>query len=499
MKRTFLNLSKVIAFMGCVASSLQAATSPNIIIFLADDLGYGDLGCYGHPIIKTPHIDKLASEGVRLTDCHSGGTVCSPSRASLMTGRAPYRTGFYYIAGPNGSHLRKSEVTLPALLKTKGYDTCFVGKWHLGKFKGQPDPRAHGFDHWYGTEINAFDGPETPAKFVRNGEAVGEVNEWYCDSIVREAIEWMGKRPDQSKPFLLVVSFHEPHTPIAPPEKYLKMYDSKMVDDLEQSITYGDVYRPMDRDIEPNKKYYYGTVTQMDDSVGRFMKALGDQGKSDDSMVLFTSDNGPETPVNFDESAGQWEDPIRDRCFGTPGPWRGMKRYVLEGGHRVPGIVRWPGVVPAGTVSTKLVNGTDWMPTVCATVGVDLPKDRTIDGTDIRDALKNIAVEREIPASWTMPVHSDIVNQPGISMRDGNYILVGWFNSPKIDRKSKNWRTQMVHSAELARFDLYDVTKDRSQTEPLNKRRPEELARLKAKMIKLWAGIQKDAPDWSKE
>lgn len=485
-------LATVVAAAG--VSNLSAAKQPNIIIFLADDLGYGDLGCYGHPIIQTPHMDQLANEGVRLTDCHSGGTVCSPSRASLLTGRAPYRTGFYYIAGAGGCHLRASEVTLPSLLKTKGYDTCFVGKWHLGKFKAHPDPKAHGFDHWYATEVNAFDGPESPEKFVRNGEAVGEVNEWYCDSIVREAIEWMEKRPDQSKPYLLVVSFHEPHTPIAPPEKYLKMYDNKLVHDLEKGIAYGEVYRPLDRDISPNKKYYYGTVTQMDDAVGRLMKAADSEGK-EDNVVILTSDNGPETPVTFQESGGQWKDPIRDMCFGTPGPWRGMKRYVYEGGHRVPGIVRWSGVVPAGSISTQLVNGTDWMPTICKTLGIEVPSDRTIDGVDIRAALNNTPVKRPIPASWTFPVHLDAKHTPGMSMRDGNYALLGWFESPEKVQNRSAW----VHSAKLVSFKLYDITADRSQANPLNERRPKEFERLKKQMIELWVGIQKDAPDWRKK
>lgn len=365
----------------------------------------------------------------------------------------------------------------------------------MGKFKNHPDPKAHGFDHWYATEVNAFDGPESPKKFFRNGEAIGEVDEWYCDSIVREAIEWMDKRSDQSKPFLLVVSFHEPHTPIAPPEKYLKMYDSKLVNDLEKGISYGEIHRPLDRDIMPNKKYYYGTVTQMDDAVGRLVKSVDDKGKRDESVVIVTSDNGPETPVTIQESGGQWEDPIRDMCFGTPGPWRGMKRYVYEGGHRVPGIVRWPGVVPAGSVSNELVNGTDWMPTICTTLGIPLPSDRTIDGVDVREALLNKPVKRAIPASWTFPVHLDAKHTPGMSMRDGKHVLLGWFDSPESVRNKTAW----VKSAKLARFKLYDITADRSQMTPLNELRSEEYESMKKKMLELWAGIQKDAPDWRKK
>jgi len=464
-------------------------TPPNIIIFLADDLGYGDLGCYGHPIIKTPNIDALAKSGVRLTDCHSGGTVCSPSRAALLTGRAPYRSGFYYIAGPEGSHLRSTEITLPSLLKKKGYDTCFVGKWHLGKFKGQPTPGDHGFDHWFATQVNAFDGPESPKKFVRNGVNIGEINEWYCDAIVKESIDWLSNRPDQKKPYLLIVSFHEPHTPVNPPEKYSKMYENDDVDTLESTIPYGAVHRPLERKILQNKKFYYGTVTQLDDAVGNLMKEV-----DDNTMIIFTSDNGPETPVTVQESDNQWEDPIRDHCFGTPGPWRGMKRYVYEGGHRVPGIIRWKGVVKPGSVSNELINGTDWMPTICKAAGISVPTDRTIDGVDITPSLNGNPVERTIPACWTYPAHYDSRSLPGISMRDGNYAMVGWF----APRKSAQGLSEWVKSTKLTRFSLYDLSIDRSQTNELNKLLPKEYKRLKTKLEALWLDIQKDAPDWRK-
>lgn len=495
MKILPVSLFKYIIVFLCAASTVSASTKPNIIIFLADDLGYGDLGCYGHPIIQTPNIDALADEGVRLTDCHSGGTVCSPSRASLLTGRTPYRTGFYYIAGAGGCYLKKSEVTLPSLLGANGYDTCFVGKWHLGKFKGQPDPGVHGFDHWFGTEVNAFDGPQSPGKFVRNGTDVGEVKESYCDAVVKEAMDWMGRRPDPKKPFLIVVSFHEPHTPIHPPEKYSKMYDDKRIDALEKAIPYGEVHRPLDRDITANKKYYYGTVTQLDAAVGRLMKAVDEKGDKENSIVIFTSDNGPETPVTVEESGNQWSEPIRDLCFGSPGLWRGMKRYVYEGGHRVPGIVRWSGEVAAGTISTELVNGTDWMPTLCKVVGIKMPDDRAIDGVDIVSALKGEAAERVIPACWTFPVHGDTTNLAGISMRDGKYTMLGWFTAKKRGQSRSEW----VKSTHLTRFALYDLSVDRSQANELNEIRPEEYERLKKKLEVLWGGIQGDAPEWTKQ
>jgi arylsulfatase A len=141
-------------------------------VFLTDDLGYGDLGCYGHPFIKTPNLDDLAAEGMRLTDCYSAAPICSPARAGLLTGRCSYRTGVYHLAG-NRVHLRAQEKTIAELLQDGGYATCFLGKWHLGSFDGRhPLPGDQGFDHWFATEVNSFDGPQNPKNFVRNGKPV---------------------------------------------------------------------------------------------------------------------------------------------------------------------------------------------------------------------------------------------------------------------------------------------------------------------------------------
>ncbi len=475
--------------------SLSATKQPNIIIYLADDLGFADLGCYGNPIIQTPHLDQLAGEGVRLTDCHSAGTVCSPSRASLLTGRTPYRTGFYTIAGAEGCHLRKEEITLATLLKNKGYDTCFLGKWHLGRFNNQqPDPGDHGFDHWFGTAVNAFDGPEDTDRWVRNGEKVGKVGKWYCEAIADEAITWLNNRPHPEKPYFLFICSHEPHTPIRPPEKYSKLYENLTTDILESTINYGQVHRPLNRDISSNKKYFYGTVTQLDATVGRLMKTIDELDDREDTLVVFTSDNGPETPVTVEESDNQWEDPIRDRCFGTPGPWRGMKRYVFEGGHRVPGIVRWPEKVKAGTLSPALINGTDWFATACAAAGIDIPTDRTIDGVNALKALQGQEVERPIPACWMFPVGYDSRMLASMAMRVGNNVLVGWFE-PK---KGKIGHSEWVRATPLQRFELYDLNLDRSQSYELNKARPEQLQAYQKKMVELWKNIQAEAPDWPK-
>ena len=207
-----LTLAFFIVFGGCK----KDANPPNIIVFLADDLGYGDLGCYGNPIIKTPNIDKLAEEGVLMTDCHSGGTVCLPSRSALLTGRNPYRSGFFYIHGRD-THLKKEEITIAELLREKGYETSFWGKWHLSALEknryDQPGPGEQGFDYWMGTTVTAFEGPKNAKKFILNGKPIGEVDGWYCDVIVDKASEWLENKRNKEKPFFMYLCSHEPHTP----------------------------------------------------------------------------------------------------------------------------------------------------------------------------------------------------------------------------------------------------------------------------------------------
>jgi len=207
-----LTLAFFIVFGGCK----KDANPPNIIVFLADDLGYGDLGCYGNPIIETPNIDKLAEEGVLMTDCHSGGTVCLPSRSALLTGRNPYRSGFFYIHGRD-THLKKEEITIAEFLREKGYETSFWGKWHLSALEknryDQPGPGEQGFDYWMGTTVTAFEGPKNAKKFILNGKPIGEVDGWYCDVIVDKASEWLENKRNKEKPFFMYLCSHEPHTP----------------------------------------------------------------------------------------------------------------------------------------------------------------------------------------------------------------------------------------------------------------------------------------------
>jgi arylsulfatase A len=467
------------------------SSRPNVLFFLSDDLGYGDLGCYGNPIIQTPHLDRLAGQGCRFTDAHSASPICSPARAALLTGRQPYRLGIYYLL-ESGVHLQRQEVTIAALLKSRGYDTCFVGKWHVSTLgehaNGQPSPGDFGFDHWFATEHNAFEGPHHPRDFIRNGERVGPVEGWYCDAIVREALDWLAHRADPRRPFYIHACSHEPHTPIDPPTEDSAKYAALDVARLEASVPYGGV----ERRPNPNQdgRYYYGTVTQLDRAVGGLLDGVDAHRPSAETIVFFTSDNGPEYPVNWTESHDEWEDPLRDRSFGTPGPLRGMKRYTYEGGHRVPLIVRWPGRVTPGAVSAEFINGTDYLPTIAGLAGIPVPADRTIDGASLIPMFEGRPVVRPIPALWTFPV--DYTFFPSMTMRVGDYALAAWLPEKPRDRL---W-IDHIKTAQPDRFELYDLRTDIGERRDLSDADPARLREMTSRLQPLWRGIQADAPVW---
>lgn len=210
-----VRLSALVFVLTAVAGPAVAEPPrPNVVIFLADDLGYGDLGCYGHPHIRTTHLDAFARQGVRLTQCYAASAVCSPSRAAILTGRTPHRNGvFTWIAAGSEVHLRSAEIALPRLLREAGYATCHVGKWHLnGRFNdpAQPQPNDHGYDHWLGTQNNAAPSHKDPTNFVRNGQALGQLTGYSALLVVDEAIDWLKNRRDPSRPFFLAVWTHEP-------------------------------------------------------------------------------------------------------------------------------------------------------------------------------------------------------------------------------------------------------------------------------------------------
>jgi len=421
---------------------------PNIVIGLCDDLGYGDLSCYGHPHIRTPNLDKLAAEGMRLTDCYAAAPVCSPARAGMLTGRTPYRSGVYdWIPNNNAMHLKREEITVAKLLKEAGYATCHTGKWHCnGKFNSaeQPQPNDHGFEHWFSTQNNSLPTHHNPNNFVRNGEAVGEMKGYSSELIVQEAIDWLKTKWDRSKPFCLFVWFHAPHEPIATGPEFMEMYEGK------------------------KEAIYYGNVTQMDHEFGRLMKTLDEMGLRNETFVIFTSDNGPET-LNRYRGA--------NRSFGSPGQLRGMKLHMYEGGIRVPGIIRWPGRTKAGTICGEPANGTDILPTLCAMTGTNVPSDRPIDGASILPIFEGKKIKRKVPLYWR---YDRSLSKPlTVAMREGNWKILA-------DNK-------------MTKFELYNVRKDIAEEHNLATSEPGRLEVMKKKLVKLHAEIEAEGPKWGSE
>ena len=422
-----------------IAAPLSAAEKqrPNILIFLADDLGWGDLSCYGHPRIKTPNLDQFAKEGVRFTQAYSACGVCSPSRSSILTGRTPYRNGVWRWLPPRSeAHLRESEITIPELLRPLGYQTMHSGKWHLnGYFNSpeQPQPNDHGYDWWFATQNNASPTHKDPNNFVRNGEEVGPLEGYSAPLCAEEASSWLKSKRDPAKPFFITVWTHEPHLPIESDPEFQKPY----------------------ADIgNPGVRQHHGNVTQLDHAFGQVMKTLDELGLRDNTFVVFTSDNGPEGSGKGNLSK---PDSQQNRTWGSTGGLRGRKRDLYEGGIRVPGIIRWPGHIKPATVSDVPIIGSDLFSTCLALVDVPLPSDRTIDGVNILPACEGKAVERKIPLFWRTHIAPP---QSHAAMRIGDWKIVA-------DEK-------------LEKFQLYDIQKDRNEEHDLAASQPEKLPELKS-------------------
>jgi arylsulfatase A len=466
-----LALLAVIALIWATSAARLLAADPsarpNFLIILCDDLGYGDLGCYGHPTIRTPHLDTLAGEGVRFTDCYASAPVCSPSRTGLLTGRTPYRAGIYdWISAGSPVHLRRDEITIAGLLQAAGYATCQVGKWHCnGQFnsKEQPQPGDHGFEHWFSTQNNAAPSHENPTNFVRNGQPAGPQAGFSSDVVAGEAIRWLEGRPDP-RPFFLLVCFHEPHEPIASPS------------DLVQSYSQAQ---------KEGEALYYANVTQMDRAAGKLLAALDRLSLRENTLVFFTSDNGPETLNRY---RGGW------RSHGSPGPLRGMKLHLYEGGIRVPGILRWPGRAPAGVHSAEPICNVDLLPTLCEAAGVKLP-DRKLDGTSLLPALQGRPLQRKTPLYWQ---YYRAIGEPKVAIRVGDWKLLAHTTGPSLPPGGgvKAGDDELIKAAELTQFELYHLRDDLGEKNNLAAQEPKRVEELSAILRRMYDEVRAEGPGW---
>lgn len=330
----------------------NAAEKPNVIIFLADDLGYADIGVNGCKDIPTPHVDAIAKNGVRFTDGYAAHPVCSPSRAALMSGKYQHRFGFEHNSGPEryASPVFGMPRDVPSLaedLKSAGYATGMVGKWHIG-FKEGLRPHERGFDFHFGFLSGARsyypDNPRELDSLIRNGEAVRGEKEYLTDAFAREATEFVERSRD--KPYFLYVSFNAVHSPLEATEKYEGRFSH----------------------ITDNKRRTYaGMLSALDDAVGRVMAKVRELGQEENTLVFFYSDNGGPTPETSSRN-----DPLR-----------GYKGQMFEGGIRVPFVMQWKGKISAGQTYREPVMGFDCHATALAVARVTVPEGKPLDGVNL--------------------------------------------------------------------------------------------------------------------
>lgn len=457
--------------------SVRADTRPNIIVLLCDDLGYGDIQCYGHPHIKTPNLDELASSGIRLTDFYSAAPVCSASRVGLLTGRSPNRAGVYdwipeaTTPKPDAReqvHMRAAEITIPQLLHQAGYATCMAGKWHCNsRFNSseQPQPSDFGFDHWLATQNNAAPSHHRPHNFVRNGEPLGEVDAFSCQFVVDEAIGWL-QTVGREKPFFLYLPFHETHEPVASPETLVAQYRGVARNEDEAQ--------------------YFANVANVDNAVGRLLEVLTQQNLRDNTLIVFSSDNGPETLDRYSRA---------NRCYGTPGRLRGMKLHTTDGGFRVPGIVNWPNRIEGGQVVSTPLSALDFLPTFCELAEVEPPENVSLDGISFLPMLDGQELNREKPLVWA---YFNATNQSRVAMRDGKWKVLAKLNGGLLPKLQNITRDSLptVAGAQLTDFEIYDMSVDIAEAHELSAEQPAEAQRLAEKLKRYYSELATHSHVW---
>jgi arylsulfatase A-like enzyme len=442
----FVLASAGFILVSCRTEIQKETVSPNFIILLADDLGYGDLGCYGHPTIKTPFLDRMAAEGIRLTSFCVSSSVCTPSRASLLTGRYPLRVGLPNVLLPGSEYgLPDGEITLGEALKGVGYQTMYIGKWHLGD-QEKYNPVNHGFDDYIGILYSNDMMPpwvetEIPLSLM-HGTSVIEypvIQQTLTERYTEWGLEFIEKHKE--KPFLLYLSYAMPHVPVFASEKFSGTSSAGL---------YGDV------------------IETIDWSAGEILKKLDELGIDGNTVVIFLSDNGPWQNMP-DRMFGN--DTIKPWHCGSAGPLRGSKGTTYEGGVRVPAIFRWPGKIPAGQVAAELVTSMDMYPTILKAAGAIVPGDREIDGNDLMPFLQG---KELLPAR--------------------EYLYYMRWNLEGIRCGSWKFRNAVTHDEKDPVDELFDLESDPGEKFNVAGYFPEKAKELKARMKEMDDHLRAEIP-----
>jgi N-acetylgalactosamine-6-sulfatase len=412
---------------------------PNVIFILADDWGWGDLACYGHDRIRTPNLDKLARQGTLFTQFYVCSGVCSPSRTAFMTGHFPARHRIHgHLADPKRNEARgmpnfldPKVPMLPRLLQQAGYKTAHFGKWHLGSGNEAPDPSAYGFD---------------VSKVVSGPKPGWNQREEYFRArstglIVDETISFIEANRDE--PFFVQAWLLLTHASLHPTEEEMKPYER---------------FGPKGVPYKGAPQVYYASATSADRQIGRLMARLDELKLAENTIIIFSSDNGPED-IHIRNASHSG--------IGSAGPFRGRKRSLYEGGIRVPFILRWPAAAPAGRVDKATVfNATDFLPTFCKLAGVDVPEGVSPDGEDVSTAFQGKPFKRTKPIlwEWRFRIYGHTLHRsPQLSIRDGDW--------------------KLLMNPDGGRIELYDIPTDPSELNNLADRRPDVVKRLSGRVL----------------
>lgn len=431
------------------AADASRPVRPNVIVMVTDDQGAGDAGCYGAKDLVTPALDGLAARGVRFTQFYAAASVCSPSRAALLTGRHPLRAGLTGNAGsqPGGHGLPGAQITMAETFKAAGYATAHIGKWHLG-FTPDEMPNAQGFDHSFGHMGGCIDnfshffhwqGPNRHDLY-RNGQEVFAPGRFFPDLMVEEASRFM--EAHRARPFLLYFALNMPHYPYQGDVKWLERY----------------------KELPPPRNLYAAFLSTCDERIGALLKRLDDLGLREQTIIVFQSDNGHSTEERAHFGGG------------SAGPYRGAKFSLFEGGIRLPGIIAWPGHLPEGEVRGQLVHACDWLPTLAELCGVKLLHG-DLDGTSIVPVIR----------SATAPSPHAVVHWGGgkrsqWAVREGDWKLIGNLQSTAGD----------VLGAEDRKLFLANLATDVGEKTNLARQHPEIVQRL-SKLRADWLAAQMES------
>ena len=439
-------LVSVLSMLGVTvshAASGGAENKPNIVYIMADDLGWKDVGFHGSDI-KTPTLDKLANTGVRLEQFYAQ-PMCTPTRAALMTGRYPFRYGLQTAVIPSAHTfgLPTDEWLLPQALKEAGYETVIIGKWHLGHADPKFWPRQRGFDYQYGPLIGELDyfthEQHGKVDWYRNNKVVKE--EGYTTTLLGNDAVRLIEKHDPAKPLYLYLSFNAPHTPYQAPKEYLDHY---------QNIA------------DPSRRAYAGSITAMDDQIGRVVEALKKKKMRDNTIIIFQSDNGGTYNAML---AGEGDmSKIKIPCDN--GPYRNGKGSIYEGGTRVVALANWPGHIPGGSVVNGMIHVVDMYPTLAKLAGASTTKSKKpLDGLDVWPT-----ISEGKPSPRTEIVYNVEPFRAGI--REGDWKLI--------------WRTPLPSAIEL-----YNIPQDPSEKSNVAADHPEKVAELQNRANELAATMAK--------